>query len=315
MNANQIGCGNIATNSHLATLDAKLRLVDDRVTAVVRGYQTGLYLCGAGGLGKSFSVYRQLQSLETDFRTFNSRMTALGLFRELSKSPDSIHVLEDMERITADRDAQGVLRSALWSQADRDRIVTWITSAGEQRFPFRGGIIMLANRPLGDLPELRALASRISVYKLEITDAEMVAQMRRIASQDWSRYQHRLEADKCSIVAEHVITECRRANCPLDLRLLDNGCLDFLQWESTNSFAHWTDLVTCRVNQAAAHFRHEVSTLSREERKAQERDLVREIIAQSTDAQEREKLWEQRTGKRKSAFYSRKREIESGEFD
>src|SRR5262249_42088459 len=88
-----------AESGALASLDCKLRLVDDRVTAVVRGYQTGLYLCGAGGLGKSYSVYRQLQLLECDFRTFNSRMTALGLFRALDKAPDAVHVLEDMERI------------------------------------------------------------------------------------------------------------------------------------------------------------------------------------------------------------------------
>lgn len=165
----------------LTSLDCRLRLIDDRVTAVVRGYQTGLYLCGAGGLGKSYSVYRQLQLLECDFRVFNSRMTALGLFRALDKAPDAVHVLEDMERIVNDRDAQGVLRSALWSQGDRDRVVTWTTSVGEQRVTFRGGIIMLANRPLGDLPELRALASRIAVHKLQVSDPEMCAQMRRIA--------------------------------------------------------------------------------------------------------------------------------------
>src|SRR6516225_5140582 len=167
-----------AESEALISLDRKLRLVDDRVAAVVRGYQTGLYLCGARGLGKSYSVHRQLQLLDCDYRTFNSRMTALGLFRALEMAADAIHVLEDMERIVNDRDAQGVLRSALWSQADRERVVTWTTSAGEQRVTFRGGLIMLANRPLGDLPKLRALASRIAVHKLEITDAEMAAHMR-----------------------------------------------------------------------------------------------------------------------------------------
>jgi hypothetical protein len=304
-----------AEREALLSLDCKLRLIDDRVTAVVRGYQTGLYLCGVGGLGKSHSVYRQLQLLECDFRIFNSRMTALGLFRALDKAPDAMHVLEDMERIVNDRDAQGVLRSALWSQGDRDRLVTWTTSAGEQRVTFRGGIIMLANRPLGDLPELRALASRIAVHKLQVSDLEMCAQMRRIAKQGWSRYQHKLEAAQCLRVCEHLITECRQASCPLDLRLLDNACTDYLLWEAGNSHLHWKDLVTTRVQQAADHFRHEVSTLSREERKAHERDLVRDILVETTDPQERERLWEQRTGKRKSAFYTRKREVDSREFE
>jgi hypothetical protein len=299
----------------LFCLDNKLRLIDDRVTAVVRGYQTGLYLCGAGGLGKSYSVYRHLKLLECDFRVFNSRMTALGLFRALDNAPDAVHVLEDMERIVNDRDAQGVLRSALWSQGDRERLVTWTTSAGEQRFVFHGGIIMIANRPLGDLPELRALASRIAVHKLQVSDAELGAQMRRIARQGWSRYHHKLEAQQCLEVCDHLITECRQANCPLDLRLLDNACTDYLLWETGSSHLHWKDLVATRVQQTAAHFRHEVSTLSREERKAHERDLVRDILRETTDPQERERLWEQRTGKRKTTFYNRKREVDSREFD
>jgi hypothetical protein len=304
-----------ADHEALQALDRKLRLIDDRVTAVVRGYQTGLYLCGAGGLGKSYSVFRQLHLLECDFRTYNSRMTALGLFRTLEKAPDSVHVLEDMERITGDRDAQGVLRSALWSQGDRDRVVTWTTSKGEQRVTFRGGIIMLANRPLGDLPELRALASRIAVHRLDISDAEMAAQMRRIAQQGWARYQFKLEAEQSVKVCEYVINECRRANCPLDLRLLDNACTDYLLWEGSNSHLHWNDLVTTRVQQAAVHFRQEVSILSREERKTHERELVRVILTETASPLERERLWEDRTAKRKSAFYARKREVESGEFD
>jgi hypothetical protein len=138
-----------------------------------------------------------------------------------------------------------------------------------------------ANRPLGDLPELRALASRIAVHKLQISDAEMCGHMRRIARQGWSRYQHKLEAALCSEVCELVIAECRQARCPLDLRLLDHACTDYLLWEASNSHLHWTDLVTTRVQQAAAHFRHEVSTLSRAEQKARERDLVRDILCRS----------------------------------
>jgi hypothetical protein len=299
----------------LTTLDRKLSLIADRVASVVRGYQTGLYLCGAGGLGKSYEVFRQLEQLECDVRAFNSRMTALGLFISLEKSPDAIHVLEDMERITSDRDAQGVLRSALWAQADRERVVTWTTSNGERRFTFRGGIIMLANRSLADLPELRALASRIPVHKLEITDAEMVAHMRRIASQGWSRNQYKLEPETCSKVCEYVIDECRRTNCPLDLRLFDQSCLDYLQWERSEARVHWKDLVTNHIQQVAAHFRHEVSPRSREETKAYERDIVREICQQTEDAQERERLWEAKTGKRKTSFYNRKHEVEHGGFD
>jgi hypothetical protein len=180
----------------LAELDRKLNLLNDRVTGVVRGYASGLFLYGAGGLGKSFHVVKQLEALECDFRPFNSRMSGKGLFRALEKSPDAVILVEDMERLTTDRDAQAVLLSALWSQGDRERIVTWVTGDVEKRFEFRGGLIMVANRPLSSLPELRALAGRISVMKLDISETELAAQMRRIARQGWARYQHRLDPEE-----------------------------------------------------------------------------------------------------------------------
>lgn len=141
----------------LATLEKKLHLVRDLTTAVAKGFKTGLYLYGTGGVGKSHTVLRHLENLETCYQLYNSRMTAKGLFLTLQKAPDTIQVMEDMERLTKDPDAQGVLRSALWSQPGHDRLVTWTTATdGSQPFVFRGGLILISNRPLADLPELRA---------------------------------------------------------------------------------------------------------------------------------------------------------------
>ena len=98
----------------LGTLEKKLHLVRDHVTAVAKGYKTGYYLYGTGGMGKSYTVLRHLEGHEVPYQLFNSRMTAKGLFLALQRAPDAIHVLEDMERLTKDPDAQGVLRSALW---------------------------------------------------------------------------------------------------------------------------------------------------------------------------------------------------------
>jgi hypothetical protein len=299
----------------LATLDNKLRLVDDHLRAVVRGYQTGLYLYGASGMGKSFNVIRALEEEGADFLLFNSRMTAKGLFRVLRASPDATHVLEDVERLTCDRDAQGVLRSALWAQPGRERQCTWTTDDGEHRFEFRGGIVMLANRPLADLPELRALATRIAVHKLDVSDAELAAHMRRVAGEGLKRGRHQLGPEHCLEVCEFLLGECRAANCPLDLRLLDNSCMDYLQWDANHSRCHWHDLVANRVRQSAHHFRHALSTGTREDRLQAERAVVKEVCRQSESPQDRVRLWRERTGKSEDSYYRRKREVDPGEFD
>ena len=133
-------------------------------------------------MGKSYTVLRHLESLDVPYQLFNSRMTAKGLFLALQWAPDAIHVMEDMERLTKDPDAQGVLRSALWAQPGHDRVITWTTATdGKQRFVFRGGLILISNRPLADLPELRAMATRIEVHRLEVSDAELAALMRELA--------------------------------------------------------------------------------------------------------------------------------------
>jgi hypothetical protein len=301
----------------LASLERKLQLVKDRVTAVARGYQTGLYLFGSGGLGKSHTVLTHLDALEASYKQFNSRISARGLFRALERAPDAIHILEDMERLTQDRDAQGVLRSALWAQPGRDRVVTWTTEkGGDESFAFRGGIILLANRPLASLPELRALATRIAVMRLEVTDAELRALVGDLCGRGYVREGKTVLApEQCREVAEYMLGECGRAGCPLDLRLLVNSFHDYLVWDADLIFCHWQDLVSACVREAAHHFHGEVNTLSQEERRVRRRKVLRVILRETTDVQEQERLYCERTGKSRADFFRRKGEVQSGEFD
>jgi hypothetical protein len=300
----------------LASLERQFALVRDRVTAVARGFQTGLYLYGAGGLGKSYTVLEHLDALEVSHRLFNSRMTAKGLFRAFQEAPDAVHVLEDMERLTQDRDAQGVLRSSLWAQPGRDRVVTWTTATSEESFAFRGGVILLANRPLASLPELRALATRIAVMRLEVTDDELRAMVYDLTSREHRREgKVVLAPEQCREVADHMLRECSAAGCPLDLRLLSNCYSDYLQWEADLTACGWQDLVSARVREAAHHFRCEPDTLAKEERLARRRQALQDILAETTDPEEQVRLYCERTGRSRADFYRRKHEVQSGEFD
>ncbi len=74
--------GSVAQNA-LASLEKKLQMLRDLVTAVAKGFKTGLFLYGSGGVGKSYNVLRQLEKLEVGYQLFNGRMTAKGLFRAM----------------------------------------------------------------------------------------------------------------------------------------------------------------------------------------------------------------------------------------
>jgi hypothetical protein len=301
----------------LASLDKKLLEVEDWVTAVATGHQTGLYLFGTGGIGKTFNVLKRLDELEVSYKRFNSRMTAKGLFTAMRRAPDAIHVLEDLERLTSDRDAQSVLRAALWQDPGRDRIVTWTTATeGEQQFVFRGGLVMTANRPLKLLPELQALASRIIVCELRVTDEEVIAKMRRLAAEGYKiDGKMAVEPAQCADITEHLIRECRSAACPLHMRLQVVSYRIYMQWERHQTRCAWRDLVASLVREAAHHFREEVTTLSQEERIAADRQLVREILRETDDAEEQWQRFNTKTGRGRSTFFNRKREVQGGAFD
>jgi hypothetical protein len=300
----------------LASLEKKLHLVRDLVTAVCRGYKTGLFLYGPGGMGKSYTILQHLVTLGVTYLLFNSRMTAKGLFLTLSRAPDAIHVMEDMERLTKDPDAQGVLRSALWAQPGHERLVTWTTAEGPQRFPFRGGLILISNRPLADLPELRALATRIEVHRMEVTDAELAALMREVAGKGYRPDANVCIApEECLKVTEFLLKECRAAGCPLDLRLQQKAFGSYQQFAADHSVTHWEDLVAASVREATCHFRHEQNTTSPEARKAQRRKVVREIIGKEASVNEQLKLYMERTRQSRADFFRRKQEVLSGEFE
>jgi hypothetical protein len=305
------------SNPFLVSLEHKLQVIRDHAAGVAKRYKHGFFLHGSGGIGKSYTVLDHLRHLEVAYQLHNTRMTGKGLFLSLKAAPDLTHVLEDMERLTRDVDAQGVLRSAMWSQPGHERVVTWTTATdGPQRFVFHGGLILISNRPLADLPELRALATRIEVYRLDVTEAEQTARMRELASQG---YRHGdkvvIGSAECFEITEHLLQECRSAGCPLDLRLQQKSFQTYLQWESDMTALHWHDLIAASVREAAHHFRHESNTMPREARRAQRRNLLREIISETKDVQEQEQRYRDETGTSRADFFRRKREVETGDFN
>ena len=72
------------------------------------------------------------------WRHHNSYMSAAGLRDELQDNPASVHFLEDMEPLLADRVAAGILRSACGSVNGGPRVVTSRTAIRSVRFQFSG---------------------------------------------------------------------------------------------------------------------------------------------------------------------------------
>jgi hypothetical protein len=308
---------NSADEDALASLDTKLQVARDFVTGVARRFKTGLFLYGREGVGKSYATLRHLESLNEPHQLHASRLTAKGLFLELKKAPEATHVLLDMQRIKKDADVQGVLRCALWEQAGPDRVLTWTTATGgPETFVWRGGLILISNRPLADFPELQGLASQIEVYGLDVSDSELTALMRKVASAGYQQQGKQvIGPDTCLEVTEHLLNECRIVGCRLDLRLQQKSFKTYLQCELDWAVSHWRDLVAASVREAVHFLREPSNTAPREDRQKHRRNVLRSIMNRTDDVKEQQRLYTEETGCSRADFFRKKDQIMRGDFD
>lgn len=312
-------------NRHLESIERKLQLVRDYTTSVALGYAPGLFVWG-GGIGKSYTVVRQLDALEANHKTLNSRVTGWGLICHLEQFPSQVTLIEDAESMYRDPRAIGVLRSALDCQrreGDEGPVERWVTWAGDgsarkaKRVLFSGGIIVLSNSELPPRPEVQALKTRIACVHLTATDEEIRALMRFVSARGYTLNGRTMTPTECAAVCAFVEHEMHMLQSPPSMRLLINGFAAYLQWAAGQSGTHWHDMIRAEIReQAPPVFKHAVAIRkppSRAERIAEHQQVVREILAHTADRKQRLELWTERTGLAHTAFYARKAEVEAQE--
>lgn len=299
---------NVEDAENLERLEKKLALIRDRVRSVALRYNTGFFLYGSGGSGKTFAVQGELESLGTRWIRHNSAMTAAGLFDMLHDLPDHTHLFEDMEPLFKDRSAVGYLRSATWGDSNmQNRFVTRTINKKRVEVNFKGGIIILSNLPIGEIATLKALATRLNPAEFNPSEGEKRALMWKIAEGG----KFGLAPDRCEEVCEYIVFYSQSVgNKSLDLRLLDNAFQDRLMYDQGQCQTHWKDLVASRIDSQIIEPRF--TPRSRRERVIDERDIAKQLwdkFPDSNQRAERNEEWKKRTGKSERALYRRSAEL------
>lgn len=287
---------------HLELLESKLDHIGDAVKGIVKHFHTGLFLYGEGGTGKSYKVLETLRALQAKYVYHNTRLTARGLVDALERAPTDIHFIEDAETLLDDKKSFGVLRSALWSQSRKkppEREITWTAFKTSIRFVFTGGIIVISNANLAEeIPEIRAIKTRINVLRLDLSAEELLALMKKLCLEGYQYGEDYMSPDECLEVSQFIVAKLSELSRPLDLRLLVNGFKDFLQWKSGNSINHWKDLLLGR-------FSERPTAIRRSEKKAAESQIALQISKMDIPFQQKITLWEQKTGLKGQRSYFR----------
>jgi hypothetical protein len=119
-----------------------------------------------------------------------------------------------------------------------------------------------------------------------------------------------LEPEQCMEVAEFIIAESAKISRCLDLRLLTNSLEDRLQVEDFEAGLSWQDLVASRIRERPSITMPVQSFQSQAQKKAQQLEVAREIVALSPE--ERLRVWGQKVpppGNSRATMYRRLGEL------
>jgi hypothetical protein len=184
-------------------INERFEFVEQLVNMVASGVQPSAVITGEGGLGKTFTVTKTLETAGfkdisdlADFQVgsvINARKcftmvkgysTPKGLYRTLFENNKSIIVFDDCDAVLKDPVALNILKSALDSYGKR--IISWNADMRDDDLPrsfnFEGRVIFISNMTQDGIDQ--AIRSRSMMIDLSMTLDQKIDRMESIASSD-----------------------------------------------------------------------------------------------------------------------------------
>ena len=235
-------------------INARFSFVEKLVTMVATGVQPSAIITGEGGLGKTYTVTKTLESNGykdiSDLAEFqvgsviNTRKcftmvkgfsTAKGLYRTLFENNKSVIVFDDCDAVLKDPVALNILKSALDSYGKR--IISWNADMRDDDLPrsfnFEGRVIFISNMEQDRIDQ--AIRSRSMMIDLSMTKDQKIDRMEFIAKSPefLPEYDAKSKDDALKLIRE-IKDECKE----ISLRTL----ISVTKVRASNK--DWKDLAT-----------------------------------------------------------------------
>ncbi len=165
-------------------INQRFGFLGDLTSMVVNGITPSLIVTGEGGLGKTHSVAKTIESNDlddSDFVFFKGYSTARGLYNTLYDNNGKLIVFDDCDSVLEDKVALNILKSALDSYDKRT--ISWMAKMNKndeypQQFDFTGRVIFISNKSKDKIDE--AILTRSLTVDLTMTPDDKVARMEAI---------------------------------------------------------------------------------------------------------------------------------------
>jgi hypothetical protein len=213
-------------------INTRFGFVEKLVTMVATGVQPSAVITGEGGLGKTYTVTKTLETNGykdiTDLAEFevgsiiNTRKcftmvkgysTAKGLYRTLFENNKSIIVFDDCDAVLKDPVALNLLKGALDSYGKR--VISWNADMRDDDLPrsfnFEGRVIFISNMDQSRIDQ--AIRSRSMMIDLSMTLDQKIDRMEHIAlSEEFlPEYDKKTKTDALALIRE-IKDDCKEVS-------------------------------------------------------------------------------------------------------
>jgi hypothetical protein len=184
-------------------INQRFSFLEQMVSMIADGTMPSCVITGEGGLGKSYTVLKSLETaglrnitdlaefqvgqrinLSKSYRVVKGFSTAKGLYRTLFESNGMTIVFDDCDSILKDDVARNLLKGALDSYSKR--YISWMADMRDDDLPktfeFTGRVVFVSNMPLDKIDQ--AIRTRCMVVDLSMSESQKVERMEVIASSD-----------------------------------------------------------------------------------------------------------------------------------
>jgi hypothetical protein len=218
-----VGTTALAPKSDKFGINARFGFVEQLVTMVADAVQPSAIITGEGGLGKTYTVTKTLESkgykdisdlaefqvgsilnMRKCYRMVKGYSTPKGLYRTLFENNKGVIVFDDCDSILKDPVALNLLKSALDSYGKR--IISWNADMREEDLPrsfnFEGRIIFISNMDDGKIDQ--AIRSRSMMIDLTMNTDQKIERMETIAQSEefLPEYSKDIIADAIALIKE-----------------------------------------------------------------------------------------------------------------
>lgn len=221
-------------------INTRFGFVEKLVTMVATGVQPSAVITGEGGLGKTYTVTKTLEShgykdisdlaefqvgsiINTSkcFTMIKGYSTAKGLYRTLFENQKSVIVFDDCDAVLKDPVALNLLKGALDSYGKR--IISWNADMRDDDLPrsfnFEGRVIFISNMEQDRIDQ--AIRSRSMMIDLSMTLDQKIDRMEYISGSEefLPEYDSTIKKDALALIRS-IKNECKE----ISLRTLIAVC-------------------------------------------------------------------------------------------